>query len=465
MNAWDLWVIFLFGLSFLFIGIWKVSRTESSYLVADRKTGFLALTATLTMTEFNTATLIAFSSLGYLAGFWGLILPMIFLIGLLFYALTVAKKWKSFNGLSVAAFFTQKYGKDIGRFASITLLTSTACFSAAYVKSLVVIFYPFFPTFSEWTISGIIVFLAFLISMRGGLLSVIYTDVLSFVVTFVFFPIMAFLSWNASETTVPSWELVQLGSIEVPFLYVISLAILTIFTYILAPWCGQKIFAAKTERIAYLSMLGSAILVFILYECAVLSAACLHYKGASLENPEHALSYILNNFLPNGLRGLGYSVLFAASATTLVSVWSAMTSMIIGDFFNGECSKKATRSIFITLCIALCSYLLSNLFIDKILNKIILANIPLAALSFALLAGFYWKKASRGGAYWSIFVGFACGIGSYLYFGEKGGYTIYWSMIGIPLIFLSGILGSYLIPCKRIDIEQIDRAEEPLREN
>jgi Na+/proline symporter len=419
-------------------------------LVADRQTGFLALTATLAMTEFNTATLVAFSSLAYLAGFWGVMLPPIFLIGLLFYALTVAKKWKSFNGLSVAAFFTQKYGKKIGRFATLTLFTSTACFSAAYIKSLVVIFHPFFPTCSEWALSGTIVFLTFLISMRGGLLSIIYTDILSFIVTFAFFPLMAFFSWKASEKTVPSWELFQSGSAEVPFVYLISLVILTMFTYILAPSSGQKIFAAKTERIAYLSMLSSAVLVFLLYECAVLSAAYLNHTGTILDNPEHALSYILNNFLPNGLRGLGYSVLFAASATTLIGVWSAMTSMIVGDFFIGESSKKTTRCVLITLCIAACSYLLSNLFIDKIFNKIILANIPIAALSFALLAGFYWKRASKGGAYCSILAGLFCGVGSYLYFGEQRGYTVYWSMIGIPLIFLSGILGSYLLP----DIEQ-----------
>ncbi len=452
MSSLDLLVIFLFGLSMLFIGMRKVSRTESSYLVADRQTGFFALTATLAMTEFNTATLVAFSSLGYLAGFWSLIIPLIFLIGLLFYAITVAKKWKSFNGLSVAAFFRQRYGNDIGRFASIALLTSTACFSAAYIKSLVVIFHPFFPDFSEWTISGIIVLITFLLSMRGGLLSVIYTDILSFIVTFAFFPIMAFFSWNASEWTLPSWHLFQSGSAHVPFWYITSLIILTMFTYILAPWCGQKIFAAKTERIAYLSMIASAILVFFLYELAVVSAACLNLSGISLSNPEHALSFILNNFLPNGLRGLGYSVFFAASATTLIGVWSAMTSMVIGDFFKGDFAKKPTRSVVITFFISALSYLLSNLFIDKILDKIILANIPIAALSFALLAGFYWKRASRVGAYCSILVGLACGIGSYAYFGEKGGYTLYWSMMGIPLIFLSGIIGSFLAPTKFAEV-------------
>ena len=187
MSGLDYVVLILFSLSLLIIGISRVSQTESSYLVADRRTGLFALTATLVMTELNTVTLISFTALGYASGLWGLILPSIFLIGLLFYAFTVAKKWKAFNGLSVAAFFSQRYGKDVGRFASITLLASMAGFSATYIKSLVVLFNPFFPHLSEWTISGLLVIIPLIMTLRGGLVSVIYTDIFSFVITFVFF--------------------------------------------------------------------------------------------------------------------------------------------------------------------------------------------------------------------------------------------------------------------------------------
>ena len=52
--------------------------------------------------------------------------------------LQVAKKWKAFNGVSVATFFINNYGKNVGRFASFTLLASMAGFSATYIKSLVI---------------------------------------------------------------------------------------------------------------------------------------------------------------------------------------------------------------------------------------------------------------------------------------------------------------------------------------
>lgn len=444
MSGLDYLVLILFSLSLLTIGITRVSQNESSYLVADRRTGLFALMATLVMTELNTATLISFAALGYAAGLWGLISPSIFLLGLLFYAFTVAKKWKAFNGLSVAAFFSQRYGKDVGRFASLTLLASMAGFSATYVKSLVVLFSPFFPHLSDWALSGLLVIIPLLMSLRGGLVSVIHTDIFSFIVTVIFFPLLAFFSWQSHSLEIPPLDVIlKEGSQVAPIWFITSLIILTMFTYILAPWYGQKIFAAQTERVAYRAVLLAAFLVFFLYACAIL--ATIPLREANLPNPDYALAFAIRR-LPDGLRGLGYGILFAASATTLTGVWGAMTSMIVEDFFYKKFSNSIKRVFFITLCMAVFSFLISNLLVDRILEKLILANIPVAALSFALLGGFYWKKSSRFGAYCSIFVGLICGAGSYLYWGEKSGYTWYWTTGGIPLIFLSGIIGSYCIP-------------------
>jgi hypothetical protein len=56
------------------------------------------------------------------------------------------------------------------------------------------------------------------------------------------------------------------------------------------------------------------------------------------------------------------------------------------DFFKGEESLQRSRGI--TFSLAVLSFLLANLVMDQVFNSLILANIPIAALSFALLAGF-----------------------------------------------------------------------------
>ncbi|NGX33470.1 MAG: hypothetical protein K1060chlam4_01538 [Candidatus Anoxychlamydiales bacterium] len=64
MGLIDIFVVFIFIIFLAFIGLYKSKKIvfESSYLVADRNTNLFSLIATLVMTEFNRAALIAFSS-------------------------------------------------------------------------------------------------------------------------------------------------------------------------------------------------------------------------------------------------------------------------------------------------------------------------------------------------------------------------------------------------------------------
>ena len=72
----------------------RVSRGTQDYLVAGRRVGFFALVATLVMTEFNTSMLLAFSKFGYLVGPMAVGLPAVFLVGLGWYTISVARQWK-----------------------------------------------------------------------------------------------------------------------------------------------------------------------------------------------------------------------------------------------------------------------------------------------------------------------------------------------------------------------------------
>lgn len=444
MNTLDFFTFTLVIALLLGAGIYRSRRitSESSYFFAERKTGWMALLATLVMTEFNSATLLSFSSLGFGAGFWALTLPFIFLFGLLFYAMTVAKKWKAFDGLSVAGFFSARYGRDIGSYASILLLIAMLGFSAAYIKSLMLLFQPLFPNLNSWTLSFLLFAVVLTMSLRGGLVAIIRTDILSAIFTIVFFPSLAIFMWKSSSLPPLSYPATFSTEGILPLRFVFSLTILTMFTYILAPWYGQKIFAAENGKTAYRAVIAAAVLIFLLYGSAILATAFFRYRGYDCPSWEMALPHVIDRCLPSGIKGFAYALLFATSATTLTGVWSAMAAMGIGDFAKTNTAATCRRSIWLTLCFASFSYLLANTLVDKVFNKLILANIPVAALSFGLLAGFYWKRASRQGVIVSISMGILCGFGAYLLFGEEGGYTWYWAVIGIPLIFISGILTS-----------------------
>ncbi len=455
MESWDLSVFLGVSISMLTISL-RASRRGESFLVADRSVGFWPLVATLVMTEFNTATLLAFAAVGYRAGPRAIGLSAVFLIGLAWYTLTVARRWKRYNGTSVAGWFAQRYGTVLGRAVSVMLLVAMTGFSAVYVKSLTLIVQPWFGGIDTWGLSALLSVAVALVAMSGGLASVVRMDVVSCVLTILLLPGLLFagwwkhggnMGWRSSFENDPL-SLMHWATWSDPLLpwgFVISLMVLTCLTYICSPWYGQKIFAATNERVAVRAVGATSVIVFLLYGSVQLAASLLPVDLPNLPDPQLAVPMMIQQWLPTGARGLAYSMLFAAASTTLAGVWSAMVAMTVSDFGLSLQDRVDVQRI-ITLMFAAASWLGANLLVDDILNRLILANIPIAALSFALLGGFFWPKASRAGAWASVAVGTAWGLFCFGYWGEAGGYTWYWTIHGTWMIFGVGIAVSLWFP-------------------
>jgi len=427
---------------------------DEEFLVADRSVGLFPLVATLVMTEFNTSTLLAFSAAGYRVGPMAIALPFVFLVGLAFYTVTVARAWKRFNRLSVAELFSVRYSPALGRFASLLLLLAMTGFTATYVKSLTLIAAPWLPQLSFPVLSAALTAAVLLIVLPGGLVSVVRSDVAGFVITLVVAPVLLWAGITASAplgglpAAFPADQRVfnpvaQWNDPGLPFHFVTTLIVLTCFTYIAAPWYGQKIFAARTERTAFTGVALAALLVFTLYALLLLATAHFRVVAPALADPQVALPTMMARLLPPGMRGVGFATLFAAAFTTLSGVWTAMAAMVAADFgWTAARQVRAQRPIVIGF--ALASWLGAVFLVDDILNRLILANIPVAALAFALLAGFHWPRATTTGAWASVLVGVLWGTGCFVLVGESGGYTWPWAMYGIPLIFAVGIVVSLL---------------------
>jgi SSS family solute:Na+ symporter len=451
----DLLGFFIIGAAFVGVAVRRGARS-TDYLVASRDLGLVALVATLVMTEFNTSTLLAFAAAGYAAGPMAVALPAVFLIGLTFYTLTVARPWKRFNRLSVAELFTVRYSRALGRTASALLLLAMTGFSATYIKSVTLLFTPLAPTGLPPVALGAGLTLVILAAvLPGGLVSVVRSDLVGFATSLLLFPLLLGIGWHRTggwaglAATYPADQLgISLSQWEHPALplrFVLTLVVLTCFTYIAAPWYGQKIFAARDDRTAVRAVALSAVLVFALYAMIVLAAAVLRHEAPALSDAQLAVPTMVATWLPAGLRGAAFAVLFGAALTTLAGVWSAMGAMLAADF-GGEAWRAVRTQRRLITGLALLSWLGATFLVDDILDRLILANIPVAALAFALLAGFHWRRATTAGAWASVIVGVCWGVGCFVVVGEAGGYTWPWAMYGIPLIFATGVTVSLLTP-------------------
>jgi len=437
------------------IGLRRASG-PADYTVASRDLTLLPLVATLVMTEFNTSTLLAFAAAGYSAGPMALALPAVFLIGLAFYTVTVARAWKRFDRLSVAELFSERYSAALGRTASVLLLLAMIGFTATYVKSLTLLFVPFAPSIPVPLLAAAMTLIVLGVVLPGGLVSIVRADLAGFAATLVLFPLLLAiglwrtdggqslrLAFPADQLTLS--PLAQWNHPALPMRFVTSLVVLTCFTYIAAPWYGQKIFAARDDRTAFRAVGLSALLVFGLYGMIVLAAALLRTEQPSLADAQLAVPTMIRSWLPSGLRGAGFAVLFGAALTTLAGVWSAMGAMVAADLVGAR-ARTVRAQRWIIAGFALTSWLGATFLVDDILNRLILANIPVAALAFALLAGFHWPRATTAGAWASVAVGVAWGIGCFVIVGEAGGYTWPWAIYGIPLIFGTGVVVSLVTP-------------------
>ena len=275
----------------ILVGVGATRRaSQADFVVASRNLTLFPLVATLVMTEFNTSTLLAFAAAGYTAGPMAVALPAVFLVGLTFYTCSVARPWKRFNRLSVAELFTQRYSRALGRTASVLLLLAMVGFSATYVKSMTLLFQPFAPTWPAPALAALLSAVVLGAVLPGGLRSVVRADIAGFLAAIVLFPLLLALGWSrvggleGLATAFPADQLSvaprsQWTHPALPTRFVVTLVVLTCFTYISAPWYGQKIFAARNDRTAFGAVAWSAVLVFALYAAVVLAAATLRAES------------------------------------------------------------------------------------------------------------------------------------------------------------------------------------------
>ncbi|QIW09729.1 sodium:solute symporter [Francisella sp. LA112445] len=404
----------------------------SNYYTAGKKVGFFALTATLVMTELNTSTLIGFSSLGYNYGFSAISLGLVFLFGLFFYAITVAKKWKNFDAISVTEYFGYRYNKAFGIFAAICLWVAMLGFGANFIHSITVCLEVIFPGHSKALITFIACLVMFIATINSGLKSIIQIDKISFVLSLILFLFLWFYFYKYGQQGI----IINVKShAGLPISFSLSLVVLTCFTYILSPWYGQKIFSAKSPKVAFYAMLVTAILVSLFYVVAIFITASFS-KRLDLANPDLALASIIAGKLPLAIQIYFYIVIFLIATTTIAALWNTMASVI---FAHSNCTKTTNSNRVLVLFIAILSYLIATFFIDHILDKMLLFNIPIAALSFSLIYGFYGKSKNFIGAILSTIVGIVVAVVLYLTF-DQAVFVFYWAFVCIPIIFVVGLL-------------------------
>ena len=303
-------------------------------------------------------------------------------------------------------------------------------FGANFIHSITVCCEAIFPTYPKALITFVACAVMFIATINSGLKSIIQIDKVSFILSIILFVFLGIHFYEYHQ----SISIIHIEN-KLPLSFVLSLIILTCFTYILSPWYGQKIFSAKTPKVAFYAMISTSILVSLFYLVAILVTASFSQQ-LSLKNPDFALAQIITTKLPF-IIGVGfYIILFLIATTTIAALWNTMASVVFVHSYH----VKTTRSNkLLVLSIAVLSYLIATFFIDHILDKMLLFNIPIASLAFSLLYGFYGKRKNLLGAVLSTIAGIVVAITLYMTLDQQS-FVFYWAFLCMSLVFIIGLV-------------------------
>src|SRR5690625_3446644 len=193
IEKYTILIIFLIILGIVSYKSFTRIKSYDDYNLAGRNTGLFPLVATLGAAELNTATLIGGASVAYLYGTVGIMYTsLIFIPVFLIYALTVSKKYRKLNISTIAEFFDVRFkGKnsEITRsLASFSTLTFTWIAPSTYLAGLSVVGSILLGVKPIWTILFITT-ISILMSLSGGLVTAIWSDVVAYIMILIGIPI------------------------------------------------------------------------------------------------------------------------------------------------------------------------------------------------------------------------------------------------------------------------------------
>jgi SSS family solute:Na+ symporter len=186
----------------------------------------------------------------------------------------------------------------------------------------------------------------------GGLGAVVRTDVIQFMILLVGGIIVLLIAvhqlggWSQLYIKTPNLMHLHLPANheKLPWTHIFGLFLLNI-NY----WCGnqsvvQRSLAAKSLKDAQIGLMVGGILKYVMAVIIIVPGiALVGILGAKgLADPDMAFPYLVNTYLPVGLKGIVLCALFASLMSTVDSTFNSLATLWSIDIYREYINKKAT---------------------------------------------------------------------------------------------------------------------------
>ncbi|UCC24496.1 MAG: sodium/solute symporter [Gemmatimonadales bacterium] len=449
MTAAALWVFGGYLLGLFALGWWALKRTrdESDYWIAGGRLGWLTGGATLAATHASAGTFIGAVGLVYTAG-WSLgwivlALPAAYW----FMAGVLAPRFTRVRELTLPAFLETRYGsRSVRTVGAVIILVATVVYIQAQVVAGGLVANTLFGIPTLWGMVGFTTLMV-VYTMVGGMVAVVYTDLLQLAVMTVgavaavplalrhLDGVEGLLAWaQVADPATFQW-----GALPGALLFTMALA----FTLggISTPEKLVRLYAMRDMRTIRRGVLLAVVLTTGLNLTVFLLALSARVFFPALPTGDLAMPLVATTVLPGVLGALVLAAVTAAMMSTVDSLLLVAGSALAHDLYGslaGERVSPRVRMWVDRLGIVVVGsvpllLLASGVGEGELVQFIVLLFSALMGAAFfaPVVLGVYWARANRQGALASMLGG--------------AGTTFLWETFGSQEIdpVLPGVLVSF----------------------
>ena len=340
----------------------KADSSADEYFLSSRNLPWYSVALSTIATNIQGYQFLGMMGSAYLFGLAQANLEINAIQGILIGAFVFVPLFLREKIMTITQFIEKKLGQRIALFYSIanialfaTVTIGAALFWGAYAAELV--FGEQLTVLHSNRIVRIVILILILgifsaiYTYLGGLSAVVKTDIIQFSVLIIGGIVVCFTAVNQ----LGGWEQIYIKTPErmhlhlpsdhptLPWTHLFGLFLLNI-NY----WCAnqtvmQRALAAKSVAHAQAGLLAGGLIKYFMAIIIIIPGIALYgILGDSLGEPDMAFPYIVNTYLPVGIKGIILCGLFASLMSTVDSTFNSLATLWSTDIYSKYINKKAS---------------------------------------------------------------------------------------------------------------------------
>lgn len=467
--------IYLVILVIIGIFVSKRSKTFDDYFLAGRGLGLWPTTATMLASWAGAGVVIGFTGYFFEGGYSMIWIAIPTAIGVYAFAFLLSKRISNIRQYTIPDILEKRYSSTAKWIGAIFILvymvglTAANFMAAGYILQTVVGL-----RFEIGMIIAAVVIVIY--TMLGGLKAVAWTDLFQWAILLfgvllaIIFVLIRLGGWNAMHLQVAEtadWMLYPMAVFDVKT--IISFFFVFTLPFIVDPIMYQRCYAAKTARIARLSVTFTGLFdAFLTFGAIVIAfGAFILFGNVEGFAPDSSFPMVIKEVIP------GYLGVFILIALIAAVMSSADTTLLIcggtisQDYYKSISRKADDRKAKIITVATIPVFAILALFLawqfEFIMDVCIFSfTVFVSGAALPIIGAFYFKRATNAGAIASMIGGGGLAI-IWKVIGEPGGYDPV--LPGLALSVILYFVVSYLT--KKPDPEKVElftKSGERLRE-